>query len=585
MVLIRPKVLKSEYSAMFRLIKEFAPYRLAISAILFLGLIISAVQPFCLKFSQRIIDELQKGGSAPFFRWVPLILSLVFLVNGLAKYFHNAIRRYVTEKLIIKLRTDLFRKYLALPLSVTDQKRTGDLLSGIQNDLVQVNQGVDTLCDIFKEPFIFLGLIGVALYWDWKLTLITLVAAPLVGLLFSKSGAAVKRYSRRNLEQFSDLVSLGQESLSGARIVKVFRLENALMEKFRQVHDAYFKTIWKSIKVQELATPSVEFIGAVLMGGVILYGRYQISHGWLTTGELVAFMFALGLIQMPIKQLNNAWLKMKNAEAAAERIFQTLDTPNPLEDRPGHIAVKEFNSEIRFEHVSLCYGEKRALSDISFVVKRGQCVALVGPSGSGKTSLINLIPRLYEVSEGRITLDSIDIRDIVCNDLRDLISFVTQDIFLFNDSIYENIRFGRPGASPEEIREAARLAHCLDFIENSPEGFQSKIGDRGVCLSGGERQRIAIARAFLKGSPILVLDEATSSLDSNSEATVQEALDTLMLGKTAFIVAHRFSTIKRADKIFVLENGVIREQGMHRELVEQEGLYSRLFELQTHPTM
>jgi len=559
----------------FRLSREFLAHRAVVAWILGLGLLIALIQPVCLKLSQSIIDELQKGGNPTFFRSVPLLLVGVFLVSGLAKYFHNVLRRRLSEQVVIKLRTDLLNKYLEFPLAVSDSRKQGDLLSGIQNDLQQIASGLDTICDILKEPFLFLGLMGVAFYYDWQLAIITLVAAPVVALLFSRSGAAVKRYSGRNLEQFSQVISLSQESLSGARVVKVFHMEVPLKAKFKELHRQYFETLWKSIKVQELATPSVELVGAILMGGVILYGNYRISNGLLTTGELIAFILALGLAQMPIKKLNNAYLKMKNAEAASERIFSVLDMPNQMPS--GLIKKTSFEREISFEDVGLRYGEKTALENLSFTVKRGECVAFVGPSGGGKSSVVNLLPRLYEVSTGAVRLDGVDLRDYDLDDLRKLFSFVTQEIFLFNDSIYENIRFGRPEATVAEIEKAAEQAHCLPFIDKNPEGFNALIGDRGVCLSGGERQRVAIARAFLKNAPILVLDEATSNLDTRSETIVQDALEHLMEGKTTFLVAHRLSTVRMADRIFVLEGGHIREDGAHETLLQSKGIYASLF--------
>ena len=421
--------------AIVRLFGEFKRFKPQISLVVFLGLIISAIQPVSVKVSQRIIDELQKGIQPTFFRWVPLALILIFLASGLAKYFYNTMRRYVAEKILIRLRLALFHKYLTLPLSVIDQKRTGDMLSSIQNDLAAISSGMDTICDILKEPFTFLGLLGMAFYCDWRLALSTLVVAPLIMVLFSGSGAAVKRYSARNLSQFSDLMSLSQESLVGSRVVKVFRLENVLMAKFKSIHDRYFQTLWKSIRVQELSTPVVEFIGAVLMAGVLVYGGYRISQGTLTTGHLVAFLLALGLSQMPLKQLNNAYLKIKGAEAAAERVYAILDTPDSISARMGYRRVSELRDSIVFDNVGLYYGEKRALSGVSFTVNRGECVALVGQSGGGKSSIANLLPRLYEVSEGRILLDGIDTREILLEDLRGLFSFVTQDVFLFNDSL------------------------------------------------------------------------------------------------------------------------------------------------------
>lgn len=566
--------------ALGRLAAEFRGHRSRMLLVFGLGLVISAVQPAAVRLSQRIIDELQKGLAPELIRWIPFVLIGLFAVSGLAKYFHNTLRRQLTERIILKLRASLFRKYLMLPLRVIDRRRTGDMLSSIQNDLQQVASGMDTFCDLLKEPFTFLGLLSVAFYCDWRLSLSTLVVAPVVAYLFSRSGSAVKRYSVRSLANFSDLMSLGQESIVGARVIKAFTLEKVLLEKFRAIHDQYFKTVCKSIRVQELTTPMVEFIGALLMAGVVVYGGYRIQAGELTTGSLLGFILSLGLSQMPLKQLNNAFLKIKAAEAAAERVYALLDTPDLDSLRSGTTRKHDFVGEVRYDGVGLKYEDKVALDGVDLVVHSGECVAFVGHSGSGKTSLVNLLPRLYEITHGKITIDGIDIREILLHDLRSLVSFVTQDTFLFHDTIYENIRYGNPEATSKQVERAAEQAHCLDFIRSAPRGFETIIGDRGMCLSGGERQRIAIARAILKGAPILVLDEATSSLDSHSERMVQSALDELMMGRTTFLVAHRFSTVRRATRIYVLESGVVREVGSHEELLGRRGIYSGLFESQ-----
>jgi len=567
--------------AVLRLVGEFKPYRGKTAGILLLGLLISALQPLAVKITQAIIDDLQKGVPSDFYRRGPFWVVMVMLVSGFAKYSHNTLKRYVGEKVVMKLRAALFEKYLHMPLSRLDRRKSGEMLSSIQNDLAQVASGIDSLWDILKEPFTFLALIIFAFTKDWILTSCTLLMAPVIAFLFSRSGVAVKRYAGRSLSQFAELMSLNQESIAGSRVVKVFRLEPLLSRKFNEVHSGYFNTTWKSIKVQELSSPTVEFVGTVLMAGVFIYGGYRVSHGYLTTGDLIAFILAIVLAQMPIKSLNNAWLKIRAAEAAAERIFHTLD--QPISQPCGTRSVLPFTKEIAFESVSLIYDDKPALNDISLKVQCGECVAFVGTSGSGKTSIVNLLPRLYDPTGGRITIDGVDIREVPLEVLRGLISFVTQDTFLFNDSIYENIRYGKPSASAEEITRAAEMAHCTDFIARCREGFQTRIGDRGMRLSGGERQRIAIARAILKAAPILVLDEATSSLDSHSEVIVQEALEELMFEKTTFLVAHRFSSVLRANRIFVIEHGKIHEAGSHQELVEQGGIYTGLFERQRLP--
>ncbi len=570
------------FIALKRVMGEFRPYKIKLSLVLCLGIVISLIQPISVKLSQRIIDELQKGSliQGSFFRQVPAMLIGVFFISGIAKYFHNTLRRYVAEKVIIKYRTVIFEKYLGFPLSILDKTRAGDFLSSIQNDLGKISVGIDTLILVLKEPFTFLGLLGAAFYCDWRLALSTLVVAPIVALLFSRSGSAVKRYSHKNLETFSELMSVSQEGISGARVVKVFQLEKPLSEKFKNIQESYFLTLMKSTRVEELATPVVEFIGAILIAGVIIYGGHRAAMGLLTPGQLVGFIIAIGLAQMPLKQLNNAYLKLKTAEAAAERVYQLLDTEPSQNQSEGTRPIIQLEQGISFENVSLNYGEKIALSHLSFEINKGDCVAFVGHSGGGKSSIVNLLPRLYEICEGKILFDGVSISDFSLYDLRRLISFVTQDTFLFNDTLFENIHYGNPSATKREVELAAEQAHCTDFINRLKEGFNTRIGDRGVCLSGGERQRVAIARAILKGAPILVLDEATSSLDSQSEALVQRAMEELSIGKTTLMVAHRLSTVRKANRIFVVEQGRIQESGTHDSLIKAKGIYHQFYQRQ-----
>jgi subfamily B ATP-binding cassette protein MsbA len=571
------------YPALFRLAKRFASHRLQVGAILFLGLVVAAIQPATVRLSERMISEIQKGqGIDPdIFRTIPFFLVGLFLVSGFAKYFYNTLRRILSESIIAEYREELYKKYLALPVATIDKKRTGELLSGLQNDLVQISSGIDTMSVVLKEPFTFIGLMAVAFYCEWRLTLATLLVAPLVAFLFSRTGSAVKRYSEKNLRVFSDLMSLGQESLVGARIVKVFGLESVLTKQFQAIQNTYLSTIKKSIRVQELATPLVELVGAFLIAGVVFYAGALASQGNLTSGQLVGFIIAIGLAQMPIKELNNSFLKLKNAEAAAERLYEILDEAEVEYLTSGKVRISQPKEGIVFNEVSLSYRDgKKAIDKVSFKVKMGETVALVGSSGSGKTSVVNLLPRLYEMTSGDIFIDGNSIREFLLGDLRNLFAFVTQDTFLFHDTIGNNIRYGNPRASLAEIEKACELAFCSDFIRKLPQGLNSLVGDRGVMLSGGERQRVAIARAFLRNAPILVLDEATSNLDSRSEVIVQKALQELVIGKTTFMIAHRLSTVRTADQILVFENGKLLESGSHEELVNRQSHYHEALSLQ-----
>lgn len=567
--------------ALRRLFQQYWRHRTGLFAAISLGFVISAIQPLSVRVIEKVIDQLKDGVSPAFFRWVPLAILGLFFVSGVAKYLHNTIRRTINEHVLARLRQALFDKFVHLPLSAVDRSRTGEWLSALQNDLGSVGQGVELIFDLLKEPVTLLGLVGVAIYYDWKLTFFAVFMVPLIAWVFARSGSLVKKYTARNLIQFSDLLSLAQESLVGLRVVKVFQLEKPLADKFKSIQDTYLRTVTKSIRVQEISTPLVEFIGASLIALFILYGAQRIAAGVLTPGELMAFVLACGLAQMPLKKINDANNKLKAAEAAAERIFRFLDTPLEVEARSGDILVPGFRDKIEYRDVSMGYmgphGLSAALKGVSFEVKKGECVAFVGRSGSGKTTAVSLLPRFYDFQQGQILLDGVDIRWLCLEQLRGLISYVTQDTFLFHDTLYENIRFGRPSATRKEIERAAELAHCDAFIRSRPDGMQTRIGDRGVQLSGGERQRLAIARAFLKAAPILILDEATSSLDTQSEAMVQDALEELMEGRTTLLVAHRFSTVIGSDRILVFDQGRVLESGSHSELLQNQGLYSGLY--------
>lgn len=563
---------------LIRLLSEFRPYRVQIVVVSLLGILISAVQPIGVKILQLIVDGLKSEISPQFYRDIPMALVGLFFISGIAKYLHNTLRRGMNERVVANLRVRLYEKFIRFPMSHVDRARAGELLSGIQNDLQQVGVGSEPLFDLIKEPLTLIGLIGVAFAYDWRLTCLTMILLPPVAWLFQTSGQAVRRYAIRTLGQASDLLSISQESLSGLRIIKIFGLEGVLTERFRRIQMDFFRAHMRSIRVQELSTPAVELLGAILTAAIVIYGAYRVQDGQMTAGQLIAFLLAFGLAQMPIKKLNEVQLKLRGAEAAAERIYNILDVPEGIEASPGRLQLTEFRHSIEYRNVEMRYFEGRpAVSGVSFEMAKGSCLGLVGLSGSGKSTVASLLPRLYDYDAGQILLDGVDLKDCEIHSVRRLISYVTQDTFLFHDTIEANIWYGNPLATREEVEQASRLAHCWDFIQRCPHGMATRIGDRGVQLSGGERQRIAIARAFLKQAPILILDEATSSLDSRSEAIVQTALEELMVGRTTLLIAHRLSTVAHADQILVFEQGRIVERGTHAELIQGRGLYANLY--------
>lgn len=566
------------FRALKRLLAELKHRKVVIGVVLLLGLMISAVQPLVLHMTERVIDELRRGQMSAYLKKSPLLIILIFIVSGFAKYYYNSLRRVLGEEVLVSLRSRLFQKYLSSPIPHLDSQRSGGIMGSFQNDLTLISHGLETMTLALKEPFTFVGLMATAFYCDVWLTLATLVTIPLIVVLFSASGAAMKRYTASGLIQFSDLLTVVSDALTGSRVVKAFQMEDRLRAKFEAVQARYFHNMKRSIQVQEIATPAVEFVGSLIIAGVILYGSYRVETGGMTAGKLVAFMIAIGLAQMPIKTLNNSWLRLKGAEAAAERVYSLLDGPEELS--PARPKKHSFADRIVFENVGIVLGDRHAVRGVSFELPYGKRIGLVGESGSGKTTLLNSLLRFNDVTSGRVLVDGVDLREMSLVDVRGLTAYVTQETFLFHDTIYENIRFGRPDATARDIERAAELAHCTDFISRCKLGFHTEVGERGVRLSGGERQRIAIARAFLKSAPLLLLDEATSNLDSHSEGVVQEALEALMEGRTSLIVAHRLSTIARADEILVLSQGKLVEQGKHQALVQAQGSYFGLIQKQ-----
>ncbi len=513
--------------------------------------------------------------------YFPFALIGLYVLNFVVRFTHYFLLRVVIIRVNQKLKNQIFHHLMGLSADYFSSNSTGALISRTGNDPQYIDSGLSCINVIIREPVTLLFLLGYVLYLNWKLTLITFFIVPALAWVFSITGKRLKRYLSKITEVNARLVSALQESYSGVRIIKTFRLEKYVYKKFRERTEEFSQLLIKTSLIEEASHPLVELLSAVALAPVIYFGGTQVMSGKMTPGDLFAFFTVFAMMMNPIRMLNDVNIKLNQAAAACERIFEIFDWQSSLHQPTHPEKIREVKRGLSIEKVSFSYPDapqRLILKNINFEIPCGQAVALVGASGAGKSSMVSLIPRIFDVTSGQIKVDGQDIRNLNLDDVRRLIAVVSQDVFLFNDTIEENIRCGRLSATPDEILDAAKKAHALEFIQALPDGFKTRVGDRGQKLSGGERQRISIARAFLRQAPILILDEATSSLDSHSERAVQSALDELMRNRTTLIIAHRLSTIRHADLILVLKEGEIVERGTHDELIELNGIYARFHE-------
>ena len=542
--------------------------------------IASAAVAFLVK---PIIDEaLPGGGNLPF--WATAILGAYF-AKGLGAYFSAFLMTDIGQRVVRDLRDQLFRHTLDQSAEFFSQRTTGQLMSRVTNDVSQVQQAVsETIGDLLRESLALIGYAVLLFYWDYRLALVCVTGAPIVVYPLVRFGQRVRRTSRRSQEELARLSHITAEAFTGHRIVKAFGAEAHEARRFSRASDRLYRTNLKITSTVALLPPLMEFLGGLAVVALIWYGSRRISSGVTTQGNFLAFIFAAFMMYTPVKKLSRVNTNLQQAIAAAERIFEMLDTHSEVTERPGARALPPLRDHLEFRNVNFAYkdaADSPILQDVSFRVSAGQVIAIVGLSGAGKTTLVNLIPRFYDATGGSILVDDVDIRDVTLRSLRGQVGIVTQETVLFDDTIATNIAYGSPGATREAIEAASRAAHAHEFIEKLPNGYETDIGERGQRLSGGQRQRLAIARALLKNSPILILDEATSSLDAESEQLVQDALANLMRNRTAFVIAHRLSTVRRADKIVALERGRVAEIGRHEELLSRTGgVYAKLYSLQ-----
>lgn len=509
-------------------------------------------------------------------------IIVVFFLRGIFYYGQSYLVSFVGQRVVIDVRESLFEKFQRMPLAYFDRHQTGEVMSYVTNDVQALqNALVEKLIEFVTEASILIGSIVLMFYLDWKLTLITLITVPLVGQAMKIFGRKLKQSGTIIQERLADINSLLQESIAAVRVVKSFVRERYEIERFHKQNELNFQAEMKNVQLSSLLTPTVEFLAAITVTIILWIGGYEVVQGEITAGSLVAFLTYAVNLANPVKRIGRIYGAVQRAMAAADRVFDVLDMEETIRDKEGAVPLPEIEGRVAVKDVSFAYKEGApALSRVSLTANPGQLIAFVGPSGAGKSTIANLIPRFYEVNEGAIEIDGHDVRDVTLDSLREQIGIVPQETMLFSSSVRENIRYGRLDATDAEIEEAARAANAEEFILQLPEGYETKIGERGLNLSGGQRQRISIARAILKNPRILILDEATSALDTESEKIVQAALDKLMVGRTSFAIAHRLSTIFNADCIYVIDGGRIVEQGTHEELLAAGGLYSTLYHIQ-----
>ncbi len=516
--------------------------------------------------------------------WAMVAVAIigVTLIKGLSEYFATYSVNFIGHSVVRDLRNLLYSKIIGQSLAFFSGNSTGKLMSAVTNDIDKIQSAVSQVsADALKQGFTLIGLLAVIFYVDWRLALASLVLIPLVVYPSANIGRYIRLSSRSSQDKMAELNNILQETFSGIRIVKAFGMEYFENSKFRAATQRLLKVNLRWVRANALNSPLMELVGAITIAGLLLYARNEIVHHARTMGAFLAFLYAIIKMYEPIKRLTGVNNAYQQAVGASEEVFRYLDVNSEIPEDPNAIVLPAFSREIAFDSVDFAYlKDFPLLHGVNLRIRKGEVVAIVGSSGAGKTTLANLIPRFFDVTQGRILVDGQDIRRVKLASLRAQIAMVTQETVLFNDTVFNNIAYGQSALKEADVVEASRAALAHDFIMEMPEGYQTMIGERGQRLSGGQRQRIAIARAILKNSPLLILDEATSELDSESELLVQKALLNLMAGRTVLVIAHRLSTVRRADRIVVLDRGMISEIGTHEDLVTRGGIYQRLHELQ-----
>jgi subfamily B ATP-binding cassette protein MsbA len=538
----------------------------------------TALVPFIAK---HVIDDIFTNKDTVTLAWMPWIIISVFTLRGLVNFGQGYLTDLVGLRILNDIRNDMNRHLQSMALSFFHRNPTGTLISRITNDVSLVRSALtDSVASVLRDTMSLFGLIAAAFYMDWKLASIAFIVFPASVYPLTRMSKRIKRFTKKGQVAKGTLTTLLQESIQGNRIVKAFGMEDYEIKKFESENRRVFKQAIRASRTQGFISPAMEMLAAFAIAAVLWYGGSTVIAGGRTQGDFMGFMAAMFLLYQPFRALAKTYAVMQQGIVGAERIFEVLDSEPEIKNRTGARTAPPFSEAVEFHDVSFGYARKLVLKNINLKIRAGEMVAVVGISGVGKSTLADLVPRFYDIGSGKITIDGIDIRDVTLESLRAQIGIVTQHTFLFNDTVRNNIAYGQPSKGMDDIVAAAKAANAHDFIMAMPQGYDSVIGEMGLKLSGGQRQRLAIARAILKNAPILILDEATSSLDTDSERLVQEALENLMIQRTTLVIAHRLTTIRKATRIVVLVDGSIAEEGTHDDLLTTKGEYSRLYTLQ-----
>ncbi len=564
-----------------RLLEFVKPHWTRLAGAMICMLFVSAATSASAFLVKPVLDDVFFKKDLTMLKLIPLAIVGLFVLKGLFDYGQAYLMSYVGQRIIADLREKIYNHLQSLSLSFFTRNPTGVLMSRITNDVGFVQGAVtDAVTGLLKDFFTIIGLVGVVFYRDWKLAILALVVFPVAVYPVIKFGRKLRSYSTRSQTTMGDISTILMETISGNRIVKAFSMEDYERSRFAKENRRLFGILMKSVRVRAISHPLMETLGGLGIAFIVFYGGYNVIKGVATPGTFFSFLAALLMLYEPVKRLSSVNNTVQQGLAAASRIFEVLDTVPEIRSTPQAKVLTAMSKRIEYQEVSFKYEADWVLKNINLQIKAGEVVAFVGASGGGKTTLVNLLPRFYDVTSGRVLVDDWDTRDVTVESLRGMIGIVTQQTILFNDTVRNNIGYGKINQPFEGIVKAAEAAYAHRFIQNLPKGYDTVIGEQGVKLSGGERQRISIARALLKNAPILILDEATSSLDSESEIEVQKALEFLIQGRTTLVIAHRLSTIRKADRIVVISHGVVVEEGTHEDLLERDGEYRKLYLLQ-----